>query len=176
MKLTIFFSWQTSSDRKNFHNKKFLLECIHKAASEVEKENTKDKLRFEVQDGTTGVPGTPEMIRTCEKRIDNCDIYIADLTIERLFSRFEKWWLTRNGKQLRSNPNTNVMNEIGRARGKKSSEQIILLMNTINGNPNENMPIDLSTLRYPITYLLKQDKKEIMIKSMIQQNKRLSIV
>lgn len=159
MKLTIFFSWQTSSDRKNFHNKKFLLECIHKAASEVEKENTKDKLRFEVQDGTTGVPGTPEMIRTCEKRIDNCDIYIADLTIERLFSRFEKWWLTRNGKQLRSNPNTNVMNEIGRARGKKSSEQIILLMNTINGNPNENMPIDLSTLRYPITYLLKQDKK-----------------
>ena len=85
MKLKIFFSWQTASDTEHLHNKPFILSCIGKAVGEIANKGQLKGVWFEVQEGTTHVAGTPEMIATCERRIDECHIFIADFTVERRF-------------------------------------------------------------------------------------------
>ena len=163
MKLRVFFSWQTSADTKNLHNKQFLIPCIHKAAKEIANKGFLGSIEFDVKDGTTDAAGTPEMIKTCENRIDKCHIYLADYTIELKYNWLIKFIYKLQGQKVRTNPNANVMHEIGRARGLKDDGQIILLMNTINGGPEaceHTLPVDLRHLRRPIEFRLKRDKKK----------------
>ena len=164
MKLKIFFSWQTASDTKHLHNKPFILSCIGKAVGEIANKGQLKGVWFEVQEGTTHVAGTPEMIATCEKRIDECHIFIADFTVERRFDSSEMELLTREGKQLREDQNTNVAYEFGRASHRLPAEQIIIVMNTVNGSPGEDdkrfLAIDFRHRRWPITFHLTRDKGE----------------
>ena len=119
---------------------------------------------FEVQEGTTSEAGTPEMIATCEKRIDECHIFIADFTVERRFCRLEHGILSYGGKKLREHQNTNVAYEFGRASHRLPTEQIITVMNTVNGSPEEDdkrfLAIDFRHRRWPITFHLTRDKGE----------------
>ena len=164
MKLKIFFSWQIASDTKHLHNKPFILSCIGKAVGEIANKGQLKGVWFEVQEGTTHVAGTPEMIATCERRIDECHIFIADFTVERRFDSSEMELLTREGKQLREDQNTNVAYEFGRASHRLPIEQIITVMNTVNGSPEEDdkrfLAIDFRHRRWPITFHLSRDKGE----------------
>lgn len=164
MKLKIFFSWQTASDTEHLHNKPFILSCIGKAVGEIANKGQLKGVWFEVQEGTTHVAGTPEMIATCERRIDECHIFIADFTVERRFDSSEMELLTREGKQLREDQNTNVAYEFGRASHRLPAEQIIIVMNTVNGSPEEDdkrfLAIDFRHRRWPITFHLTRDKGE----------------
>ena len=164
MKLKIFFSWQTASDTKHLHNKPFILSCINKAIGEIENKGELKGVYFEVQEGTTSEAGTPEMIATCEKRIDECHIFIADFTVERRFCRLERGTLSYGGKKLREHQNTNVAYEFGRASHRLPTEQIITVMNTVNGSPKEDdkrfLAIDFRHRRWPITFHLTRDKRE----------------
>ncbi len=164
MKLKIFFSWQTASDTEHLHNKPFILSCIGKAVGEIANKGQLKGVWFEVQEGTTHVAGTPEMIATCESRIDECHIFIADFTVERRFDSSEMELLTREGKQLREDQNTNVAYEFGRASHRLPIEQIITVMNTVNGSPEEDdkrfLAIDFRHRRWPITFHLSRDKGE----------------
>ena len=162
MKLKIFFSWQTASDTEHLHNKPFILSCIGKAVGEIANKGQLKGVWFEVQEGTTHVAGTPEMIATCERRIDECHIFIADFTVERRFDSSEMELLTREGKKLREDQNTNVAYEFGRASHRLPTEQIITVMNTVNGSPKEDdkrfLAIDFRHRRWPITFHLTRDK------------------
>lgn len=164
MTLKIFFSWQTASDTKHLHNKPFILSCINKTIREIENKGELKGLCFEVQEGTTSEAGTPEMIATCEKRIDECHIFIADFTVERRFCRLERGTLFYGGKKLREHQNTNVAYEFGRASHRLPTEQIITVMNTVNGSPEEDdkrfLAIDFRHRRWPITFHLTRDKRE----------------
>ena len=164
MTLKIFFSWQTASDTKHLHNKPFILSCINKAIGEIENKGELKGVYFEVQEGTTSEAGTPEMIATCEKRIDECHIFIADFTVERRFCRLEHGILSYGGKKLREHQNTNVAYEFGRASHRLPTEQIITVMNTVNGSPEEDdkrfLAIDFRHRRWPITFHLTRDKGE----------------
>ena len=164
MTLKIFFSWQTASDTKHLHNKSFILSCINKAVGEIENKGELKGVYFEVQEGTTSEAGTPEMIATCEKRIDECHIFIADFTVERRFCRLERGTLSYGGKKLREHQNTNVAYEFGRASHRLPTEQIITVMNTVNGSPEEDdkrfLAIDFRHRRRPITFHLTRDKRE----------------
>ena len=164
MTLKIFFSWQTASDTKHLHNKPFILSCINKAIGEIENKGELKGVYFEVQEGTTSEAGTPEMIATCEKRIDECHIFIADFTVERRFCRLERGTLSYGGKKLREHQNTNVAYEFGRASHRLPTEQIITVMNTVNGSPEEDdkrfLAIDFRHRRWPITFHLTRDKRE----------------
>lgn len=162
MTLKIFFSWQTASDTKHLHNKPFILSCINKAIGEIENKGELKGVCFEVQEGTTSEAGTPEMIATCEKRIDECHIFIADFTVERRFCRLERGTLSYGGKKLREHQNTNVAYEFGRASHRLPTEQIITVMNTVNGSPEEDdkrfLAIDFRHRRWPILFHLTRDK------------------
>ena len=162
MKLKIFFSWQIASDTKHLHNKPFILSCIGKAIGEIENKGELKGVWFEVQEGTSSEAGTPEMIATCEKRIDECHIFIADFTVERRFCRLERGTLSYGGKKLREHQNTNVAYEFGRASHRLPTEQIITVMNTVNGSPEEDdkrfLAIDFRHRRWPILFHLTRDK------------------
>lgn len=161
MKLKIFFSWQIASDTKHLHNKPFILSCINKAVGEIANKGELKGVYFEVQEGTASEAGTPEMIATCEKRIDECHIFIADFTVERRFCRLEHGILSYGGKKLREHQNTNVAYEFGRASHRLPTEQIITVMNTVNGSPEEDdkrfLAIDFRHRRWPITFHLTRD-------------------
>ena len=112
------------------------------------------------EEGVRDEAGTPDTIGVCENRIDHCHIFVADMTIAESYSRLEKIASWLSGKKRRVGPNRNVNNEYGRARGLKESGQIITVMNTINGNvEDDNMlfPVDIRKYRFPITFTLKKD-------------------
>lgn len=158
MTLRIFFSWQTSSKTDRLNNKKFILECIYQAKNEI-KDNGKLKgVDFEVQEGTSGVPGSPEMIRTCLERNDKCHIFIADISVDKKFNRAQKFF--NQSPALRVRPNENVVYELGRAEGRLDYRQVIHVANTIFGDMSKDqkvLPADLQPIRWPITFCLSSN-------------------
>ena len=162
MTLHLFFSWQVETDTAKQHNKPFIWDCINAAAKKVENKGELKDIFIKPEEGLRDEAGTPDTIGVCESRIDNCHIFVADMTIAENYSRLEKIasWLSRN--KHRVGPNRNVNNEYGRARGLKESGQIITVMNTINGNVEEDnmlFPVDVRKYRFPITFTLKKDEK-----------------
>lgn len=76
MKRTIFYSWQ--SDLSNSTNRGFIEECIEKAIKEIK--NRLD-IDFTLDKDTSGEPGNPEIANTIISKIENCKIFIADISI-----------------------------------------------------------------------------------------------
>lgn len=157
--LRIFFAWQSSSRTDLLDNKEFILTCIQTAANEIAgKGNLKD-VTFKVQQGTGGEPGTPDMIKTCLKRNDNCHIFIADISVDKKFNRIQKW--SNRQPELRERPNENVMYELGRADGHLNYKQVIHVANTVFGDVSKDnylRPVDIRDKRRPITFCLIANK------------------
>lgn len=72
----IFYSWQ--SQEKAVANK------FSKALKMVAKQ-----LKVYLDNATRGVPGTPSIVSTILNKIDNCDVYVADLSLIRTMSKDE---------------------------------------------------------------------------------------
>lgn len=164
MKLNIFFSWQTQTNDQGFNNKEFLIECINSVCNEIQDKGTLKNIFFDFHEGLRGMPGTPSVSDKMMEQIDDCDIFIGDMTITQSNN-----WLLKLCKKLhvlkglRREPNSNVYGEFHRALGKSPEfeEQIILVMNDVNGKPTENanlMPFDSRERRFPIVFHLKHDK------------------
>ena len=65
-------------------------------------------------------------------------------------------------QKLRRGPSSNVIHEHAIASTNITKNQIILLCNIINGDPNKDnnlIPFDIRHDRFPITFLLKKDEK-----------------
>lgn len=162
MTLHLFFSWQVETDTSKQHNKPFIWDCINAAAKKVENKGELRGVFIKPEEGVRDEAGTPDTIGVCESRIDNCHIFVADMTIAENYSCLEKLAAKISRKKHRVGPNRNVNNEYGRARGKKESGQIITVMNTINGKvEDDNMlfPVDIRKYRFPITFTLKKDEE-----------------
>lgn len=113
------------------------------------------------EEGVRDEAGTPDTIGKCEERINKCHIYISDMTIAEKYTWLEKKVAALLRNKHRVGPNRNVISEYSRARATKGSDQIITVMNTINGkveDDNELFPIDIRKYRFPITFTLKRDK------------------
>jgi hypothetical protein len=137
-KFKIFYSWQ--SDREKKCCKDFIRKAADTAATRVS-----ERLRVQVlvEADTEGVAGTPAISETILRKIDECDIFLADMTFVAV---------SDGGKML---PNPNVMGEYGYALKAKGLDRILLAMNT-NFGPPEELPFDLRHLRHPARYTLKE--------------------
>ena len=134
MKLRIFFSWQVETDLQGFKNKAFLKDCIESAINQIENKGTLKGIHFELIEGLNKTSGNPEVARLMFDQIDNCDIFIGDMTIvQRICSRLEPF-RNKKGLYFRYSPNCNVYGEYNRALGlhKEFWKQIILLLNDIS--------------------------------------------
>lgn len=134
----IFYSWQ--SDREKKCCKDFIRIAADIAAAKV---STRLGVPISVDSDTEGVAGTPPINETILRKIDECDIFLADMTFVASSTA---------GKML---PNPNVMGEYGYALKSKGLTRILLAMNTAFG-PAENLPFDLHHLRHPASYTLEE--------------------
>jgi hypothetical protein len=144
MKTTVFFSWQTDTPPREGRNfiEKALKSAIKKFASDTEVEEAiREELAMDKD--TLGVPGSPAIVDTILKKIDDATIFLADLTFI--------------GKRPdgRPTPNPNVLIEYGWALKSLGLSRMLTVMNSTFGEPTrESMPFDMAHLRFPITYNL----------------------
>lgn len=166
MILHIFFSWQTQTKDQGFDNKAFLIECINKVCKLIEDKGKLKGVFFQLDEGLRNEAGTPAVADKMMEQIDNCDIFIGDMTVTT-----PNTWLLNFGRKLnlikglRREPNSNVYGEFHRALGKSQDfeEQIILVMNDVNGSPEKDtqlIPFDSRGRRFPITFHLKNKGQE----------------
>src|SRR5437016_1448154 len=139
--IKIFYAWQ--SDTLARLNHRFIHEAAEIAIASLNQNvEIEEAESFELDHDTKGVPGMPPIAETICKKINDCTLFLGDLTIVGEFAR------PSDGTTKRV-PNANVLVELGYARRAKGVERLITVMNTAFGDPG-GLPFDLAHLRYPI--------------------------
>lgn len=142
MTKTVFYAWQ--SDLPSNTNRGFIRRCIDRAIKNVHTDlGVEDALRPE--EGVKGAPGNVDVARTIFERIDECGIFVPDISI-----------VTPEGAE-RPIPNPNVMIEYGRATSSRGDNRIVPVFNTAFGHWLEDRPFDMRHKNAPLTYRLPQD-------------------
>ena len=123
------------------YNKYFILDCIKKSVKKLKNKPELKGVEFEIQEGISGEPGSVQLASTImDKRIPNCDIFIADLSI--INHSFPDTIPPEIQKTLRETqkptPNPNVLLEYGVAYKSIQEERIIGVMNGTLGSLKEN--------------------------------------
>lgn len=148
--IKIFYSWQ--SDLSDDTNKRAIRDMLKKAKSKIEHEN-KDNINIIIDEATRDEIGSPNIPLTIIKKINEADIFTADVSI------------VNNSSDTRKMPNPNVMYELGYAVGKLGWERVILLSNNCFGDVKD-MPFDIDRHRI-MTYSICEDVGTVDLKSLI---------
>jgi hypothetical protein len=151
--VTVFYSWQSDTSpsiNRNFIEKA-LLEAIKRLQSDATLESALRDTRVELDKDTKGVAGSPPIAETILRKIEECEVFVADLT----FVGQSITGLTKSADKPRLIPNPNVLIEYGFALRCHSHAAIVGVMNTAFGEANaDTLPFDLRHLRWPVTYHL----------------------
>ena len=139
----IFYSWQ--SDLPGNKTRSFIRECIDEAIDLAEES---EAIEAERDEATTGVTGSPNIVTTLFSKIDDCDMFVADLSL----------CFTENQKTEKKSPNPNVLIELGYAAKTLGWERIICLCNT---NFGEEYPFDVAHNRITKYSLEGKSRKEV---------------
>src|SRR6266446_4696108 len=124
MNIKIFYSWQSDIDRK--FNRNFIKDCLERTIKKLNKSLTVEEA-IRLDHDTKDVTGSPDIANTILQKIDECDVFIGDITF---VSKSEK------GRCF-SNPN--VLIELGYALKSLSDGRLLNVMNTAFGEPEENL-------------------------------------
>lgn len=146
--IKLFYSWQ--SDLSGNQTRSVIQGSIEAAVKSM-----KDTVEIIADRDTKGEYGSPDIVETIFKKIDECDIFIADVSI---INRF--YAVNEEGKPIKAiktTPNPNVLLELGYAAHVLGWEKIICIMNTDFGKIRE-LPFDLIQKRVT-TYSLKGSTK-----------------
>lgn len=135
MKLKIFYSWQ--SDLPNNTNRQFIMNCLEKAMKAIHQNNISIS-DWSIESDSRGENGTPELASTIFSKIDQSDIFIADISI------------INQDKDFRKICNPNVLIELGYASSKLGWDRILCVYNLAYGQI-EDLPFDIRH-RKPLTY------------------------
>lgn len=142
-KFKIFYSWQ--SDLPGNKTRNFIRECIDEAIVLAQETETVEAERDEA---TTGTTGSPNIVTTLFSKIDNCDLFIADLSL----------CFTEDKQKKKKSPNPNVLLELGYAVKTLGWERVICLCNTDYG---DKYPFDIAHNRITDFSLEGRSKKEV---------------
>lgn len=153
MKRKIFYSWQSNHPKTRHHIEKALREAIQEISDTPELENSPRAV--ELDKDTKGVVGAVNIGVTIKEKINNCGIFLADVSI---IDRGE------SGKGI---VNQNVMFELGYAIGKHTEEKVIQVANTDLGKIQE-LPFDIAHQR-TIGFSIKEDNKAVLLKRSLKE-------
>ena len=135
----VFYSWQ-SDDKKT----KNYIEKHLKYAITLLRNNPKVESRPILDDSTKGKLGAVDIPATISEKIDNCDVFVADMTFT---------GESTNRKLV----NQNVMYELGYTIGKHGDSRVIMLFNTDSGEMKD-LPFDISHRRV-LPFSIEKDPK-----------------
>ena len=164
MKYTIFYSWQSDTESK--FNWTLIRDCINSAIKNIENKGQLKGILFNnLQESTSNIPGSPDTVQTIEERINNCQIFIGDLTITNSHPKILEFLKDNSDVPYKFSPNSNVYGEYNWAFSKHGSTAIIAVMNTFYGDPKKNpqiLPFDIRQKRFPFSYScgLEEEIKE----------------
>lgn len=117
---TIFYSWQ--SDLPNSTTRGLIESSIEAAVRSL-----RDTVSVYADRDTQGVTGSPDIVQTIFSKIDECDVFVADVTSVATYHPLDK-----DGNEtdrLKATPNANVMIELGYATQVVGWDNIICIMN-----------------------------------------------
>jgi hypothetical protein len=124
---TVFYAWQ--AQRPGRCNRNLIEEALERALRELAQDQ-EEPVEFALDQDARGVSSAAEISVTILRRIDDCSIFVADVTpVGSLI----------NGK---ATPNPNVLFELGYAWHKLGESRVILVLNQAFGAP-EDLPFDL---------------------------------
>ena len=139
----IFYSWQ--SDLPNNRAKSFIRECIDEAVDLAQETEAIEAVRDEATLGTTG---SPNIVTTLFSKIDECDLFIADISL----------CYTENKEKKKKSPNPNVLLELGYAVKTLGWDRVVCLCNIDYGN---EYPFDIAQNRITNYSLKGKNRNEV---------------
>lgn len=142
--MRIFYSWQ--SDLPNKNNRSFIEECIKKTVKKY-----KDTITIEADRDVKNNTGSPDIANTIFDKIDECDLFIADVSI----INKSKCKLIRT--KSKPTPNPNVLLELGYAASVLGWDRVVCIYNT-DYSELDSLPFDLRQHRIT-SYSLSGKKK-----------------
>lgn len=157
--IKIFYSWQSDLPRSETRN--IIQDAIKDAVKLL-----RDTVDIEADRDTKGEYGSPDIAQTIFSKIDDCDIFIADVSAVCQYEATDK----EGNKKVKYMPNPNVMLELGYAIHVVGWENVICVLNADYGGP-EDMPFDIASRRLtPFSTKDGKSKGEIKryIKGVIQ--------
>lgn len=166
---TIFYSWQSDTDART--NRSFIEKALGLAIDRLASDATViPALRdaeLNLDKDTQGVAGSPPIAATILKKIEECSVFVADLTFVGETSR------DLASRKMRLFPNPNVLIEYGYALRCHGHERLIGIVNTAFGESHsDNLPFDLRHLRWPITYEwtgAEEAQRDVQLEGLIRQ-------
>ena len=151
----IFYSWQ--SDLPSNTNRNFIRQCINEAIVFAKETET---IEAERDEATLGTTGSPDIVATIFSKIDECDLFIADVSL----------CYTEDQNKEKKSPNPNVLVELGYAIKVLGLERVICLCNTVYG---EDYPFDIEHNRltkYSLSSGMNKQNAKNYIKNTIFEN------
>lgn len=142
-KFKIFYSWQL--DLPGNKTKNFIRECIDEA---IDLAQESEAFEAERDEATTGTIGSPNIVTTLFSKIDNCDLFIPDLSL----------CFTEDRQNEKKSPNPNVLLELGYAVKTLGWDRVICLCNTDYG---DKYPFNIAHNRITDFSLEGKSKKEV---------------
>lgn len=151
----IFFSWQ--SDLSSNKTTRFIDECLTEVESILQ-----NIVSIKPDRATEGLTGSPDITESIFSKIDDADLFIADLSIVNKFIVQDE----NTEENRKFTPNPNVLLETGYAARALSWDRVICLFNQQYGNPND-FPFDIDHRRmtpYQFTQSTREDEKKRIVK------------
>ena len=149
-KYTIFFSWQ--SDLPNSETRGLIQSSIDSAIKGL-----KDTISIEADRDTKGMFGSPDMVQAILNKIDECDVFIADVSPVTTYRPIGKDG--KPSKRIKATPNPNVLFELGYAAQIVGWNNIICIMNE-DYNQGE-IPFDIDHHRLTKYSLEGKEKADV---------------
>ena len=141
--MKLFYSWQSDSDAKLNRN------FIHNALEAVSKKCRKEGLfDLYIDQATREEPGSPNITDSIFRKIDESNLFVADISI-----------INPNSKE-RKTPNPNVLIELGYAIKKLGFKNTIFIFNENYGKLND-LPFDIRQNRILSYYFDGSNKAEV---------------
>jgi len=155
VKHIIFYSWQSDLDPALTRN--FIEDALTKAAKSLNRDENVS-VEAVIDRDTSGVAGTPGISETIFQKIDECDVFVCDVSIAnsidptsdtglflqivRVVTQAIRERTFRYRRAKRPTPNPNVLLELGYAAARLGWDRMILVQNTAYGNLGD-LPFDL---------------------------------
>lgn len=148
---TIFYSWQ--SDLPNSKTRGLIESSIEAAVRSL-----RNTVSVYADRDTQGVTGSPDIVQTIFSKIDECDVFVADVTSVATYHHLDK-----DGNEtdrLKATPNANVMIELGYATQVVGWDNIICITND-DYNHDGEIPFDREHHRLTHFSLSGKEKAEV---------------
>lgn len=149
--IKVFYSWQ--SDLPNSTTRGLIQSSIEAAVR-----NMRDTVEVTADRDTQGVYGSPDIVETIFSKIDNCDIFVADVSAVTTYHVMDSEGQPTD--RIKATPNPNVLVELGYAVRVLGWENVICIMNDDYSNGGE-LPFDIEHHRLTTYSLNQHDKSEV---------------